>query len=204
MLIIGLTGSIGMGKSTVATYLKSKDIPVCDADAIVHALYAGPAVALVEAAFPGTTTSAGVDRRALSEALARDPAGFGRLENIIHPLVQAEERKFLSQADKAGKQIAVLEIPLLFEIGANAKVDVVVVVSAAPEIQRQRILERPGFTDEKLALILARQTPDAEKRARSDFVIDTGRSFEDTYKQVDELLAALAGRPAGAYQRHWS
>lgn len=204
MLVVGLTGSIGMGKSTVAADLRSKGIPVCDADAIVHALYAGPAVPLIEAAFPGTTTSSGVDRQVLSAKLASDPQAFARLEALIHPLVQAEERRFLSAAFAAGASLAVLEIPLLFETGADAKVDAVIVVSASPEIQRQRVLERPGMTEEKLKLILARQTQDSVKRSKADFVVDTSGSFEDTYKQVDDVLRALATWSGGAYQTHWT
>ncbi|MFM1813716.1 MAG: hypothetical protein RLZ98_411 [Pseudomonadota bacterium] len=204
MLIIGLTGSIGMGKSTVAAHLAAQGIPVCDADAVVHDLYAGRAVPLVEAEFPGTTGPEGVDRAALSRALAREPDALIRLEALVHPLVQAEEKAFLADALRQGAPVAVLEIPLLFEIGANRKVDVVVVVSAPPEVQRQRVLERPGMTEEKLAMILSRQVPDSEKRAGADYVIDTSGAFEETYRQVDTMLQALAGRSGTAYQDHWS
>lgn len=204
MFILGLTGSIGMGKSTVAAYLIAKGHPVCDADAIVHRLYRGAALPAIEAAFPGTTTTAGVDRQALSAALARNPAAFARLEAIIHPLVRAEEQAFLGAARDAGAKVAVLEIPLLFEIGADRLVDAVAVVSAPAAIQRQRVLERPGMTPEKLDLILSRQTPDPEKRRLADFVIDTSGPVEATYEQVDRMLEALAGRPGHAYQNYWT
>ena len=204
MLLLGLTGSIAMGKSTVAQYLRSKCITVCDADAIVHDLYRGRAVTPIEAAFPGTTTPEGVDRTVLSAVLAGDPGALARLEAIVHPLVRAEEIACLDAAYEAGATIAVLEIPLLFETNTHNKVDAVAVVSAPPEVQRRRILERPDMTAAKLDLILARQTPDAEKRALADFVIDTAGTFEETYEQVDCMLEALADRHGDAYEKHWS
>jgi dephospho-CoA kinase len=203
MLIIGLTGSIGMGKSTAAKRFAELGVPVCDADAEVHALYAGAAVAPIEAAFPGTTVAGKVDRVALAAALMRDPSGFPRLEAIVHPLVFEAERQFLMRAEASGAAMAVIEVPLLFETGGDRRVDVTVVVSAAPEQQRQRVLERAGMTAEKLETILARQLPDAEKRRRADHVIDTSGSIEDSRGAVDRVVEALRGRPGTAYERYW-
>ncbi len=204
MIIIGLTGSIGMGKSTVAERFRQLGVPVCDADALVHELYEGEAVEPIEAAFPGTTSGGKVDRVKLSQAVLGDPRGLKRLESIVHPLVQAAEREFLRKAAEQGARMAVLEIPLLFETGGNARVDVTVVVSAPPEVQRQRVLQRPGMTPAKLDAILARQMPDAEKRRRADFVVDTGGSIEESYAQVDAIVAALQNRGGKAYQQFWS
>ncbi len=203
MLIIGLTGSIGMGKSTAAAHLRMRGINVLDADAVVHALYRGKAVALVEAAFPGTTQAGAIDRVRLLAAITAVPDGFAKLEAIVHPLVRAEERDFLAAEFARGASLAVLEIPLLFETGGDALVDVTVVVSAPAEVQRQRVLERPGMTAEKLAEILARQLPDAEKRARADYVVDTSGTIPETEVQIDKLLAALRGRVGSAYHRCW-
>jgi len=205
MLIIGLTGSIGMGKSTVAKRFKANGIAVCDADAEVHKLYAagGAAVAPIEAAFPGVTGPGGVDRPKLAAALLKDPSGFKRLEAIVHPLVYAAERDFLREEARRGADLVVLEIPLLLE-GDNAhRVDVVVVVSAPAHVQRQRVLERPGMTDEKFDQILARQLHDSIKRERADFVVDTGRPIEETLAEVDRVVAALRGRPGAAYEKYW-
>lgn len=204
MLIAGLTGSMGMGKSTVAAMLRARGVPVCDADAEVHKLYEGAAVAPIEEAFPGTTADGRVDRQKLSAALIADPQAFNRLEAIVHPLVQAAEREFLHRAAAAGSPIAVLEIPLLFETGGDRRVDTVMVISAPAEIQRARVLARPGMTVEKLDQILARQIPDAEKRRRAEFVVDTGGSLEWTAEQVDKVLAAWAGRRGHAFERDWS
>jgi len=204
MLIVGLTGSMGMGKSAVAAMLRARGVPVCDADAEVHKLYEGAAVAPIEDAFPGATSNGKVDRQKLSAALIADPRAFKRLEAIVHPLVQAEEREFLHQAAAAGAPVAVLEIPLLFETGGDRRVDTVMVVSAPAEIQRARVLARPGMTVEKLKQILARQTPDAEKRRRAEFIVDTGGSLEATAEQVDKVLAAWAGRRGLAFERDWS
>lgn len=204
MLIIGLTGSIGMGKSTVARRFLALGIPVCDADAEVHRLYApgGAAVAPVEAAFPGTTGPGGIDRQRLGAALVADPSGFARLNAIVHPLVWAAEGEFLRAEKARGAEMAVLEIPLLLE---NATpVDVVVVVSAPAGVQRARVLERPGMTEAKLAQILARQMPDAEKRRRADVVIDTSRTIAETEAEVDALVARLRGRIGEAYARSWA
>lgn len=203
MLIIGLTGSMGMGKSTAAERLRQHGIAIFDADAAVHDLYAGPSSALIEAAFPGTVRNGVVDRSILSQQLMSEPGGLARLESIVHPFVRAAERDFLAREAERGTAMAVLEIPLLFETGADALVDVVVVVSAAPDIQRQRVLARPGMTAEKLDRLLKRQTPDAEKRQRADFVVDTAGTIEQSAAAIDAIVAELAGRDGEAYHRHW-
>lgn len=205
MLIVGLTGSIGMGKSTAAERFRHNGIPVCDADSAVHDLYRGAAVPPIEEAFPGTTVGGAVDRAKLSAALMADPDGFTRLEAIVHPLVREAERAFLHEAAAAGHDIAVLEIPLLFETGGDKRVDVTVVVSAGEAEQRRRVLERPGMTAEKLASLLARQLPDAEKRARADYVVDTSGSISDTAALLDTIITELrfGDRQPAAYQRHW-
>ena len=205
MLIVGLTGSIGMGKSTAAAHLHARGLPVFDADAEVHRLYAGgKAVELVERAFPGTTTGGVIDRAKLSAALLAQPQRFGELEAIVHPLVREAERAFLRDAKERGIEIAVLEIPLLFETGADKLVDVSVVVSAKPQVQRERLLKRPGLTKEKLDKLLGRQLPDAEKRRRADFVVDTSLDIETSRAALDAIIAALRGRHAEAYARHWA
>ncbi len=191
MIRIGLTGSIGMGKSTSAKLFVEAGIPVNDSDAVVHDLYSGEAVPLVEAAFPGTTADGRVDRQKLSRKLAGDPSGFKRLEAIVHPLVRDRERQFLERQRKAGADMVVLDIPLLFETGADKRLDKIVVVSCDPQIQRERVLARPGMTEEKFNMILSRQTPDAEKRARADYVIDTGGSIEAAGEQVKGIIADL-------------
>jgi dephospho-CoA kinase len=194
MIVIGLTGSIGMGKSTVAQMFAEEGAPAFDSDAAVHALYApgGAAVAPVEAAFPGVVKDGGVDRDALSARVVRDDAAIKRLESIVHPLVRQAQAEFLQKNRDAGTRCVVLDIPLLFESGGAKLVDKVVVVSAPAEIQRERVLARPGMTPEKFEAILARQTPDAEKRAVADFVIDTGGALEDTRAQVRGVLDALS------------
>jgi dephospho-CoA kinase len=204
MLIVALTGSIGMGKTTVARRLRQLGIAVFDADAEVHALYEGAAVAPIEAAFPGTTWGGRVDRDKLSKALLDNPRDFPKLEAIVHPLVLAAERAFLEAEAGKGARMAVLEIPLLFETGGNARVDAVIVVSAPAEAQRRRVLERPGMTPEKLAQMLGRQVPDAEKRARADFVVDTGGMFAEADAQVDRIVESLQDRPGTAFAKHWS
>jgi dephospho-CoA kinase len=204
MLVIGLTGSIGMGKSTVAARFRELGIGVCDADAEVHKLYDGPAVPAIEAAFPGTTAGGKVDRQMLAKALIADPAQFARLEAIVHPLVQQAERDFLTGEAARGAEMAVLEVPLLLETGGNARVDVVVVVSAPTEAQRQRVIARPGMSLEKLEQILARQLPDADKRARADFVVDTGGSHAESAAQVDKVVESLQGRRGEAYAKYWA
>lgn len=204
MLIVGLTGSVGMGKSTVAKYLRTQGVPVIDADAIVHQLYEGAAVPLIESAFPGTTQSGKVDRGRLSAELVAAPKRFGELEAIIHPLVRAEERIFLQTEADRGTPIVVLEIPLLFETGADKLVDATIVVSAPKEIQRQRVLEREGFTPEKLDKLLERQTPDAQKRALADFIVETGGELEHSHDQLDAILAQLKDWKGDAYTRWWA
>ena len=206
MLIIGLTGSIGMGKSTAAKRFRALGLPVCDADAEVHALYAtgGAAVAPIEQAFPGTTGPEGVDRAKLAAALLTDSAGFKRLEAIVHPLVQAAERHFLRTQVAQGTALAVLEIPLLLEAKGPPRVDVVVVVSAPADVQRDRVLARPGMTIAKFEQIVARQVPDAEKRARADFVVDTRGPIADTERQIDAIVAAVRGRAGTAYETYWA
>lgn len=204
MLVIGLTGSIGMGKSTVAGRLRAHSIGVFDADAEVHRLYQGVAAAPIEAAFPGATSSGKVDRVKLAASLLRDPAGFKRLEAIVHPLVEAAEREFLRREWTSGARMAVLEIPLLFEIGGNARVDVTIVVAAPASAQRQRVLERPGMTAEKLDALLAQQSSAAEKRCRADFVVDTGLPIEQSLAQVDAIIAGLQNREGTAYRWFWA
>ena len=204
MLIVGLTGSIGMGKSTVAQRFRAHGIAVCDADAVVHELYATTAVARIAAAFPGTVNNGVVDRTMLAAALLKDPAGFKRLEGIVHPLVQAREREFLRLRFQCGDKIAVLEIPLLFETGGDTKVDVTMVVSAPADMQRARVLARPGMTEQKFAEILKRQLPDAEKRLRATFVVDTGQSIEHSGAQVDTLIQELSTRTGRAFALHWA
>ena len=203
MLIIGLTGSIGMGKSTAADYLRGKGIPVLDADAVVHRLYEGEAVSAIEAAFPGTTVDGMVDRGKLSASLIAAPSRFAELEAIVHPLVRAAERAWLQEQAAQGTPVAVLELPLLFETGGDALVDATIVVSAAPELQKARLLKR-GLAPEKLDSLLARQIPDADKRARADFVVDTSGEISASRAQLDEILVALKGREATAFARSWT
>jgi dephospho-CoA kinase len=188
MIVLGLTGSIGMGKSTVAGFFAEAGLPVHDADAAVHSLYAGAAVAAVEAAFPGTTRDGKVDREQLAARVLGDPAALKRLEAVVHPMVRRDEARFLQDAEAAGVPIAVLNIPLLFESGGDQRCDVVVVVSAPPATQRARVMSRPGMTEEKFARILAQQMPDAEKRRRADFVVDTSQDFDSTRAQVRAIL----------------
>lgn len=204
MLIVGLTGSIGMGKTTVAERFRARGIPVFDADACVHALYESVAAPLIETAFPGATSQGRVDRERLTSLLAAKPAEFTRLEAIIHPLVRKAEGDFLREQARRGAALAVLDIPLLFENGADALVDVVVVASASTETQRARALARPGMTEDKLDALLARQMPDDEKRAWADFVVDTDGAVADSHTQVDAIVSALAGRPGEAYHQNWA
>ena len=192
MIKIGLTGSIGMGKSTTSDMFKALGVPVISADETVHQLYSAEAAPLIEAAFPGTAPDGVVDRTILSEKLMAKPEEFKRLEAIIHPLVRAREQSFLDDAKARGEEMVLLDIPLLFETGATDRADVIVVVSCAPEIQRQRVLARPGMTEDKFEAILSRQTPDAEKRERADFVIDTGQGLEAAGQQVAEIVAELS------------
>lgn len=191
--ILGLTGSIGMGKSATADMFRRRGVPVHDADAAVHALYRGRAAPLIEKAFPGTVTDGAVDRAKLGAAVLGHSERMKELEAIVHPLVHEEEEAFLQRASTY--PIAVLDIPLLFETGGERRCDAVLVVTAAPEVQWERVLKRPGMTEEKLAAILDKQMPDAEKRRRAHFIIDTGRGFAFAEAQVRAVLAALAGRP---------
>ncbi|MBZ9996479.1 dephospho-CoA kinase [Mesorhizobium sp. BH1-1-4] len=193
MIVLGLTGSIGMGKSTTARMFAEAGVPVHDSDQTVHRLYAGKAASLVEAAFPGTTADGSVDRAKLGSRVLGDAAALKKLEAIIHPLVRADADAFLVKHRNAGESIAVLDIPLLFETGGRGRVDKVVVVTAPPEIQRQRVLARPGMSEEKLAAILAKQVPDAEKRRLADFVIDTGNGLDAARAAVAAIIAELRG-----------
>jgi dephospho-CoA kinase len=204
MLIIGLTGSIGMGKSTIAAVFRERGIVVFDADAEVHRLYEGAAAAPIEAAFPGATRDGKVNRAALSRALLGDPNGFKRLEAIVHPLVEAAERAFLREQFQLGAAIAVLEIPLLLETGGEALVDATIVVSAPAAVQRARVLARTGMAADKLDAMLARQASDEEKRRRADFVVDTGGTLEESAAQLDAILAQLETREGSAYRRFWA
>ena len=194
MIILGLTGSIGMGKTTASSMFADAGVPVYSADDAVHQLYSGRAAPLIEAAFSGTVVDGTVDRAKLSAAVLGKPEALKKLESIIHPLVHEEETSFLAQARADGADIAVLDIPLLFETGGESRVDKVAVVSAPAEIQRERVLARTGMTDDKFAAILARQMPDAEKRARADFVIDSSGELEETREQIKAIIAELRGK----------
>ncbi|WP_127088067.1 dephospho-CoA kinase [Aquabacter cavernae] len=193
MWILGLTGSIGMGKSATAAMFGAEGVPVHDADASVHDLYTKEAVAPVEAAFPGVTRDGIIDRGELSQRVLRDAEAMKRLEAIVHPLVRARETAFLLRARAAGARLVVLDIPLLLETGSARRMDAVAVVSAAPDVQRERVLARPGMTEERFALILRKQMPDAEKRRRAHFIIDTGRGFDAARHQVRGIVRALSG-----------
>ena len=195
MRVIGLTGSIGMGKSTTAAMFARRGVPVHSADATVHRLYSGEAVTLIEAAFPGVTADSAVDRARLAERVVDDSAALVRLEAIVHPLVRQNEEAFLAKAWAGGRRLVVVDVPLLFETGATERFDVIVVVSADPKIQRERVLARPGMTEEKFARLLSRQTPDSEKRRRAHFVVDSGRGLAPAERDVDAMLKALAAVP---------
>jgi dephospho-CoA kinase len=204
MLVIGLTGSIGMGKSTAAARFRELGIGVFDADADVHRLYEGPLAAEIEAAFPGSTGNGKVDRARLSAQLMKAPERMKVLEAIVHPRVRANEQAFLAAEQARGARMAVLEIPLLFESGADKSVDAVVVVSAPPELQRERVLARPGMTRDKLDALLSRQMPDEKKRAAAHFVVDTSGSIEASQAQIDAIVETLRTRTGTAYARFWS
>jgi dephospho-CoA kinase len=192
MFVLGLTGSIGMGKSTTAKFFAEAGVPVYDADAAVHQLYDGAAAPAIEAAFPGTTIGGKVDRNKLAAQVVAHPAAFKKLEALVHPLVRAAEQRFLAAAAGSGASVAVLDIPLLFETGGEERCDAVVVVSAPAELQRARAFERAGMTEERYAVILAKQLPDADKRARADFVVDTSKGFDAARAQVRDILQAVA------------
>jgi dephospho-CoA kinase len=195
MRIIGLTGSIGMGKSTTMGLFAEQGVPVYDADAVVHQLYQCEAVAPIEAAIPGVTEGGKVNREKLSAHLLRHPQDFKKVEAIVHPLVAKHRTAFLDQAERSGAQVAVLDIPLLFETGGNKSVDAIVVVSAPSAVQRERVLAREGMTVEKFEGILARQLPDEEKRARADFVVDTSQGIDHARRQVREILDKVVTMP---------
>jgi dephospho-CoA kinase len=195
MFILGLTGSLGMGKTATARMFAESGVPVHDADAAVHMLYDGEAVPPIEAAFPGTTADGKVDRQKLGDRVLGDDAAIKRLEAIVHPLVRKAEERFLAEAERNGAPVAVLDIPLLFETGGDRRCDAVVVVSAPADVQRARALERPGMTEQKLETILAKQLPDVEKRARADFVVDTSQGFGHARAQVREILDRVATMP---------
>ncbi len=195
MIILGLTGSIGMGKSTTAKLFEEAGVPVYDADAAVHRLYEGEAVPVIEAAFPGTTVDGKVDRTRLSAKVVHDPAAIKRLEQIVHPMLGASRQKFLDDAERSGIPVAVVDVPLLFETGGEKRVDAVVVVTTSPEIQRERILARDNMTGDKLDAILARQLPDAEKRKRADFVVDTSHGLDPVRARIRDILAEAAKMP---------
>lgn len=203
MVIVGLTGSIGMGKSAAAARFRDRGIAVFDADAEVHTLYSGPLAQEIEAAFPGTTSDGIVDRTALSKVLLAVPNRFKDLEALVHPRVRAAQRAFLQREAAKGARVAVLEIPLLFEGGADKLTDLTIVVSANSNVQRARVLARPGMTDTKFHEILRRQIPDEEKRQRADFIVDTNGAIPACNAQIDAILARIDGSPARAFERFW-
>jgi len=195
MLILGLTGSIGMGKSTTANLFVEAGVPVYDADATVHTVYEGEAAPAIEAAFPGTTADGKVDRAKLSARVVHDPAAMRQLEQIVHPMLRAYHQKFLEDAERSGAPVAVVDVPLLFETGGEKRVDAVVVVTTSPENQRERILARGTMTGEALDAILARQMPDDEKRRRADFVVDTSHGLDPVRARIRDILAKAAKMP---------
>jgi dephospho-CoA kinase len=195
VFILGLTGSIGMGKSTTAGFFREAGVPVHDSDAVVHRLYEGEAVGPVEAAFPGVAVDGRIDRAKLAEKLVGNPDAIRRLEAIVHPLVRAVSERFIAEQAARGSRVIVLDIPLLFETGGEKRVDAVVVVSAPAAVQRARVLSRAGMTAERLDALLARQMSDAEKRARAHFVVDSSRSFDSARAQVHGILRAIAPLP---------
>lgn len=197
MIVIGLTGSVGMGKSTTAGMFAAAGLPVFDADAAVHRLYEGAAVAPVEAAFPGVARDGRIDREELGKKVIGDAIAMRRLEAIVHPLVRAAREAFLAKARAAGAPMAVLDIPLLYETGGEAEVDTVVLVSAPKAVQKARVLARPGMTEARFAAILAKQMPDAEKRRRADHIIETGDGLEAAERQVQALVRQLSERSRG-------
>lgn len=195
MIILGLTGSIGMGKSTTAKLFAEAGVPVYDADAAVHRLYEGEAAAAIEAAFPGTTVQGKVDRARLSSRVVHDPAAMKRLEGIVHPMLGASRQRFLDEAERSGAPVAVVDVPLLYETGGENRVDAVVVVTTTPEIQRERILGRENMSNEKLDAILARQLPDSEKRARADFIVDTSYGIDPVRARIRDILDQAVRMP---------
>ena len=201
MLVIGLTGSIGMGKSTAARRFIARGIPVFDADAEVHKLYEAEAVAPIEAAFPGVTKNGKVDRDRLGEKLRKDSHALARLESIVHPMVRAKREDFLRANAQRGAKIAVLEIPLLFETGGEKNVDVTIVVTAPEDVQHARLMGRQGMSEARLEMMLANQMPDVEKRKRADYVVDTNRPVEETSAEIDNIIESLRGREGTVFPR---
>jgi dephospho-CoA kinase len=195
MRILGLTGSIGMGKSTTAKLFTEAGVPVYDADAAVHKIYEGEAAPAIEAAFPGTTVDGKVDRAKLSAKVVHDPAAIKQLEQIVHPMLGASRKRFLDEAERSGAPVVVMDIPLLFETGGEKRVDAVVVVSTDAASQRERILARGTMTNEALDAILARQLPDAEKRKRADFVVDTSHGLDPVRTAIRDILAEVVKMP---------
>ena len=195
MKILGLTGSMGMGKSTTAKLFAEAGVPVYDADATVHMIYQGEAAPVIEAAFPGTTADGKVDRSRLSAKVVHDPLAIKRLEAIVHPMLRAHHQQFLDDAERSGAPVAVVDVPLLFETGGDKRVDAVVVVTTSPEIQRERILARGTMTSEALEGLLARQMPDAEKRARADFVVDTSSGLDPVRERIRDILDQVVKMP---------
>jgi dephospho-CoA kinase len=195
MIILGLTGSIGMGKSTTAKLFTEAGVPVYDADATVHMVYEGEAAPAIEAAFPGTTVGGKVDRAKLSAQVVHDAAAMKRLEGIVHPMLRAYHQKFLDEAEQSGAPVAVVDVPLLYETGGEKRVDAVVVVTTSPDVQRERILARDNMTAEKLDAILARQLPDAEKRKRADFIVDTSHGLDPVRARIRDILQEAGKMP---------
>ena len=195
MIILGLTGSIGMGKSTTAKLFTEAGVPVYDADATVHMVYEGEAAPAIEAAFPGTTAGGKVDRAKLSAQVVHDAAAMKQLEGIVHPMLRAYHQKFLDDAEQSGAPVAVVDVPLLYETGGEKRVDAVVVVTTSPEVQRERILARDNMTAEKLDAILARQLPDAEKRKRADFIVDTSHGLDPVRARIRDILHEAGKMP---------
>jgi dephospho-CoA kinase len=195
MIILGLTGSIGMGKSTTAKLFAEAGVPVYDADATVHMIYEGEAAPAIEAAFPGTTSGGKVDRAKLSAQVVHDADAIRRLEQIVHPMLRAYHQRFLDEAEQSGAPVAVVDVPLLYETGGEKRVDAVVVVTTSPEAQRERILARDNMTGEKLDAILARQLPDAEKRKRADFIVDTSHGLDPVRARIRDILLEAGKMP---------
>ncbi|MBR1272064.1 dephospho-CoA kinase [Bradyrhizobium sp. AUGA SZCCT0222] len=195
MLILGLTGSIGMGKSTTAKLFAEAGVPVYDADAEVHKIYEGEAAPAIEAAFPGTTVDGKVDRALLSVQVVHDPDAMKQLEQIVHPMLGASRKKFFEDAEAAGKPVVLLDIPLLYETGGEKRVDAVVVVTTTPEMQRERVLARGTMDEARFDAIVARQLPDAEKRKRADFVVDTSHGLDPVRARIRDILAEIVKMP---------
>src|ERR1700759_1245835 len=195
MIVLGLTGSIGMGKSTTAKLFAEAGVPVYDADATVHMIYEGEAAPAIEVAFPGTTAGGKVDRTRLSAQVVHDAEAMKRLEQIVHPMLRAHHQKFLDDAEQSGAPVAVVDVPLLYETGGEKRVDAVVVVTTTAEIQRERILARANMTGEKLDAILARQLPDTEKRKRADFVVDTSHGLDPVRARIRDILVEAGKMP---------